>query len=50
MARSHLERIVIEGQEHELKLGVWYANQKQRRDKLTQDQLNSLRELGIEWA
>uniref|UniRef100_UPI00300B7EB4 helicase associated domain-containing protein n=1 Tax=Streptomyces sp. CA2R101 TaxID=3120152 RepID=UPI00300B7EB4 len=34
----------------ETKVGVWYANQKQRRDKLTEEQLKALRELGIEWA
>ncbi|WP_406340643.1 helicase associated domain-containing protein [Streptomyces sp. NBC_01578] len=50
VARSHLERIVIEDQEHELKLGVWYANQKQRRDKLTEPQRAALTELGVEWA
>ncbi|MFF7705608.1 helicase associated domain-containing protein [Streptomyces lydicus] len=34
----------------EAKVGVWYANQKQRRDKLTKEQLTVLRELGAEWA
>ncbi|MGW9081485.1 helicase associated domain-containing protein, partial [Streptomyces kronopolitis] len=34
----------------ETKVGIWYANQKQRRDKLTEEQLTALRELGIEWA
>lgn len=50
VARGHLERIMFEGQEHELKLGVWYANQKQRRDKLAPEQRTALQELGIEWA
>ncbi|WP_457493372.1 helicase associated domain-containing protein [Streptomyces sp. P5_D11] len=48
--RGHLEPVVINGQEHELKLGVWYANQKQRRHKLTEPQRTALAELGIEWA
>ncbi|MEU2120094.1 Helicase associated domain protein [Streptomyces sp. NPDC016459] len=48
--RTHREKIFIDGQEHDLALGIWYANQKQRRDKLTQEQLNALAELGIEWA
>ncbi|MGY4907003.1 Helicase associated domain protein [Streptomyces sp. 900116325] len=48
--RAHLEPVVINGQEHELKLGIWYANQKQRRDKLTQAQRGALQGLGIEWA
>ncbi|GHG91447.1 DEAD/DEAH box helicase [Streptomyces glebosus] len=34
----------------ETKVGVWYANQKQRRHKLTPDQRDALRELGAEWA
>jgi hypothetical protein len=33
--RGHVETVVIDGQKHKHKLGVWYANQKQRRDKLT---------------
>ncbi|WP_443078927.1 helicase associated domain-containing protein [Streptomyces sp. NBC_01497] len=48
--RAHRERIVIDGQEHDLALGIWYSNQKQRRDKLTQEQLDALRQLGAEWA
>lgn len=34
----------------ETKVGIWYANQKQRRNKLTQGQLEALRELGVQWA
>ncbi|MEU7298583.1 helicase associated domain-containing protein, partial [Streptomyces exfoliatus] len=48
--RAHREKVVIDGQEHDLALGIWYSNQKQRRDKLTHEQLNALRDLGIEWA
>ncbi|WSA74179.1 Helicase associated domain protein [Streptomyces sp. NBC_01799] len=48
--RAHLEPVVINGQEHELKLGIWYANQKQRRHTLTHAQRAALTELGIEWA
>lgn len=33
-----------------VKLGVWISNTKTRRDKLTQEQLDALRELGMEWA
>lgn len=48
--RGHIEPVVIEGQEHQHKLGVWYANQKQRRDKLTPEQRAALTELGVEWV
>lgn len=48
--REHVETVVVDGQEHEHKLGVWYANQKQRRDKLTEPQRAVLAELGVEWA
>ncbi|MFI6107566.1 Helicase associated domain protein [Streptomyces sp. NPDC051310] len=34
----------------ETKLGIWYSNTKQRRDKLTPEQLDALRKLGIHWA
>ncbi|MFD5271821.1 helicase associated domain-containing protein [Streptomyces sp. NPDC058335] len=33
-----------------VKLGVWVSNTKSRRDKLTQDQLDALRKLGMERA
>ncbi|MFF0276887.1 helicase associated domain-containing protein, partial [Streptomyces sp. NPDC004330] len=48
--RTHREKIVINGQEHDLALGIWYSNQKQRRDKLTAEQLDALAELGVSWA
>jgi hypothetical protein len=48
--RGHVEAVVINGQEHQHKLGVWISNTRTRRDKLTQGQLDALRELGIEWA
>jgi superfamily II DNA or RNA helicase len=48
--RGHVEPVVIDRQEHKHKLGIWYANQKQRRDKLTPEQRAALRELGVEWA
>ncbi|MFI9569516.1 DEAD/DEAH box helicase [Streptomyces rishiriensis] len=48
--RGHVERVVIDGEEHQHKLGVWISNTKTRRDKLTEEQLDELRELGIQWA
>ncbi|MGW1506104.1 Helicase associated domain protein [Streptomyces mirabilis] len=48
--RGHVERVVIDGQEHQHKLGVWISNTKTRRDKLTHDQRAALAELGVEWA
>jgi superfamily II DNA or RNA helicase len=50
--RSHSEEITIDGETEPVavKLGVWVSNTKSRRDKLAQDQLDALRELGIEWA
>ena len=44
--------IAVEGQTEPVavKLGVWVSNTKQRRDKLTAEQLDALRELGMEWA
>ncbi|MFF9364521.1 DEAD/DEAH box helicase [Streptomyces griseoluteus] len=48
--RGHVETVVIDGQEHQHKLGVWISNTKTRRDKLTHDQRAALAELGIDWA
>ncbi|MFH9009578.1 Helicase associated domain protein [Streptomyces afghaniensis] len=48
--RGHVERVVIDGQEHQHKLGVWISNTKTRRDKLTHDQRTALAALGLEWA
>jgi hypothetical protein len=50
--RSHAEEITVDGEAEPVavKLGVWVSNTKSRRDKLTQDQLDALRELGVDWA
>ncbi|MFD3657952.1 Helicase associated domain protein [Streptomyces sp. NPDC058620] len=50
--RGHAEEISIDGETEPVvvRLGVWVSNTKARRDKLTQEQLNALRELGMEWA
>ncbi|MFJ1831767.1 Helicase associated domain protein [Streptomyces sp. NPDC088178] len=50
--RGHSEEIAVHGETEPMvvKLGVWVSNTRARRDKLTQDQLNALRELGVEWA
>ncbi|MFD5876994.1 Helicase associated domain protein [Streptomyces sp. NPDC060322] len=48
--RPHRETIVIDGREQEIALGVWYANQKQRRHTLTAEKRAALAELGVEWV
>ncbi|MGW2866136.1 Helicase associated domain protein [Streptomyces sp. NPDC001205] len=48
--RQHAEPVVIDGQEHAVRLGVWLANQKARRDRLSREQLTQLAALGIDWA
>ncbi|MFJ5851301.1 Helicase associated domain protein [Streptomyces sp. NPDC092903] len=48
--RTHEERILIDGQEHLIKLGIWTMNQKSRRTKLTTTKLTTLANLGIQWA
>lgn len=50
VARGHQERIVVNGQEHPVKLGVFLSNSKSRRAKLTADKLAALAGLGLEWA
>ncbi|MGA5772285.1 Helicase associated domain protein [Streptomyces pseudogriseolus] len=50
--RGHAEEISVDGETEPVvvKLGVWVSNTKSRRNKLTQEQLNALRELGVGWA
>ncbi|MFD6028548.1 DEAD/DEAH box helicase [Streptomyces griseoluteus] len=50
--RGHSEQITINGETEPVtvKLGVWVSNTKSRRDRLTQDQLDALRELGVGWV
>ncbi|CAL9327509.1 hypothetical protein SUDANB70_00006 [Streptomyces sp. enrichment culture] len=52
MPRGHAEEITVDGQEEPvvIKLGVWVSNTKSRRDRLTAEQRNALRELGMQWA
>lgn len=50
--RGHSEPITLDGQTGPVvvKLGVWVTNTKQRRNTLTTDQLDALRNLGMRWA
>ncbi|MET9062455.1 Helicase associated domain protein [Streptomyces antibioticus] len=48
--RGHVETVVINDEEHPVKLGVWIMNLKSRRAKLTSDKLAQLADLGLEWA
>ncbi len=50
--RGASEQITVDGETEPVtvKLGVWVSNTKTRRDKLAQDQLAALRELGMEWT
>ncbi|MFJ5803684.1 DEAD/DEAH box helicase [Streptomyces decoyicus] len=48
--RAHIETVVLGGEEHAVKLGVFLSNSKSRRGKLTADKLQQLAALGLEWA
>ncbi|MFE5207645.1 Helicase associated domain protein [Streptomyces sp. NPDC056600] len=50
--RGHSEQIAVGGEAEPVvvKLGVWVSNTRARRDKLTAEQLDALRELGMRWA
>ncbi|MFD4119571.1 helicase associated domain-containing protein, partial [Streptomyces niveus] len=50
--RGAVVEITIDGETDPVpvKLGVWLTNTKQRRDKLTPEQLDALRRLGMKWA
>ncbi|MEV8349728.1 Helicase associated domain protein [Streptomyces niveus] len=50
--RGHGEPIAVHGEAEPVtvKLGICITNTKTRRDKLTTDQLDALRKLGVGWA
>ncbi|MET9694688.1 Helicase associated domain protein [Streptomyces sp. NPDC006514] len=50
VSRGQVEAVVVDGEEHAVRLGIWLTNTKSRRDKLDQAQLAALTELGIHWA
>ncbi|PKR41632.1 DEAD/DEAH box helicase [Streptomyces sp. EAG2] len=49
--RGHAEEIAVDGETDPviIKLGVWVSNTRARRDKLTAEQFEALRKLGIDW-
>ncbi|MFJ9061764.1 Helicase associated domain protein [Streptomyces sp. NPDC102409] len=48
--RAHIETVVVDGEEHPVKLGVFLTNSKTRRTKLPSHRLAALAALGLEWA
>ncbi|WP_443743002.1 Helicase associated domain protein [Streptomyces pinistramenti] len=48
--RTHVETVVVDGQAHAVKLGVFLSNSKSRRGKLAEGKLQALAELGLEWT
>ncbi|MEU6127241.1 Helicase associated domain protein [Streptomyces sp. NPDC047123] len=50
--RGATEEITVDGETEPVtvKLGVWVSNTRARRDKLSAEQRDALRELGVEWA
>ncbi|WP_432106210.1 helicase associated domain-containing protein [Streptomyces sp. bgisy091] len=47
--RAHIETVVIDNQEHPVRLGVFLTNNKTRWAKLTADKLALFAALGLEW-
>ncbi len=50
--RGAVVEVAVDGEAEpaQVKLGVWISNTKARRDKLIPEQLDALRELGMDWA
>ncbi|CAL9666876.1 Helicase associated domain protein [Streptomyces sp. enrichment culture] len=50
--RGAVVELVVDGEAElvPVKLGVWVSNTRARRDKLTGEQVDALRELGMQWA
>ncbi|MFD5309012.1 DEAD/DEAH box helicase [Streptomyces ardesiacus] len=48
--RGAVVELVVDGEPVPVRLGVWVSNTRARRDSLTAEQLDALRELGMQWA
>ncbi|MEU7347972.1 Helicase associated domain protein [Streptomyces bacillaris] len=48
--RQHTETVLIDGQEHQVKAGVFLSNHKSRRAKLSTEQREQFAALGVDWA
>ncbi|MGW4597728.1 Helicase associated domain protein, partial [Streptomyces sp. NPDC004457] len=48
-ARKHVERLDVDGQPVDIKLGTWLDNTRRRADKLTPERRADLDQLGMRW-
>ncbi|MEW9513879.1 DEAD/DEAH box helicase [Streptomyces bacillaris] len=48
--RQHTETVLADGQEHQVKAGVFLSNHKSRRAKLPAEKLGAFAALGLDWA
>ncbi len=48
--RGAVVEIEVDGEPVTVKLGVWVSNTKARRDRLSAEQRDALRKLGMDWA
>ncbi|MGW2036277.1 helicase associated domain-containing protein, partial [Streptomyces sp. NPDC001811] len=48
-ARKHIERLDIDGEAVNIKLGTWLDNTRRRADKLTPERRAELDQLGMRW-
>ncbi|MGW3585700.1 helicase associated domain-containing protein, partial [Streptomyces rubiginosohelvolus] len=48
--RQHTETVLIDGQEHHVKAGVFLSNHKSRRARLSTEQREQFAALGVDWA
>ncbi|WP_432091368.1 Helicase associated domain protein, partial [Streptomyces sp. NRRL F-5630] len=48
--RKHIEIVVFDGEESEVRLGVWTSNVRSRFGTLSEDERKQLAALGVPWA
>ncbi|WP_031001257.1 helicase associated domain-containing protein [Streptomyces sp. NRRL F-5630] len=48
--RKHIETVSVDGEDVDVRLGVWVSNAKSRFDGLSEDERKQLTALGIPWA
>ncbi|WP_444971278.1 Helicase associated domain protein [Streptomyces sp. SAI-25] len=50
ISRQHTETVLIDGEEHQVKAGIFLSNHKSRRAKLSAAKLGAFAALGLDWA
>lgn len=48
--RKHVEAVIVDGEEHQVRVGVWVSNLRSRAGSLTPEQTDELSAIGMRWT